>query len=254
MPGKRERRKQERMRRQRTDRGSARSSPRLTAGKLMDAAAERARQAAAPYLRRDGLSARLVELAEAARSLALRLMRQSPLAAQHECRAGCDFCCHTAVTVVAPEAFAIAGYLQDHLSPDQMRQVGERLEENAGLASSMARDVYIARLIPCALRTADGNCLAHPVRPIACAGFCSTSRAKCEAEFNRVLGRDPVPTDEFTMLAGLGVSNGLLDAFQRAGLDGHFYELHHALRRILDTPDPAAKWAAGQDLFQGCLR
>ena len=156
--------------------------------------------------------------------------------------------------MVAPEAFAIAGYLQDHLSPDQMRQVGEGLEENAGLASSMARDVYIARLIPCALRTADGHCRAHPVRPIACAGFLSTSRARCEDEFNRVPDREPLPTDRYAMLAGLSVSNGLTDACRDAGLDGNFYELHHALRRVMATPNAADRWARGENVFDGCLQ
>jgi hypothetical protein len=118
----------------------------------------------------------------------------------------------------------------------------------------MTRDEYIASLVRCALLTEDGNCRAHSVRPIPCAGFLSTSRAKCEAEFNRVPGREPVPTDGIAMLAGLAVSNGLMEACKRANLDGNFYELHHALRCVLDTLDAAQQWARGQDVFNGCLR
>jgi hypothetical protein len=221
---------------------------------LLEAATAKARENATAFLRRHDLSARVIQLADGTRELALRVMRQSPLEGRHECRPGCAFCCHTAVTVAAPEAFAIAAYLKEHLSPEELTEVRRRLNENAALASSMTRDEYIARLIPCGLMTTDGNCRAHPVRPIACAGFLSTSRAKCEAEFNRVPDREPVPTDRFAMLAGLAVSNGLMEACKRACLDGNFYELHHALRLVLDTPDAAQRWARREGVFDGALR
>ena len=101
--------------------------------------------------------------------------------------------------------------------------------------------------------TDDGNCRVHAVRPLACAGFLSTSRAKCEAEFKREPGRDPVPTDKFAAAAGMCVSIGLRDACAKADLDGTFYELHHALRRVMDTPDAAERWARGEAVFAGCL-
>lgn len=257
MSSKRDRKKRERVRRLKTVRKGAKRSNRLSGPELLQAAAEKARQRAGPYLRRGpppGGPARIVELADEMRELALRLMRQSPLHGKHQCRPGCAFCCHTAITVAGPETFAIAKYLKEHLAEEELRLLRRRLDENAELASSLTRDEYIARLIPCALMTADGNCRAHPVRPITCAGFCSTSRAKCEAEFNRVPDRAAVPTDRFTMLAGLGVSNGLMDACRQAGLDGNFYELHHVLRRVLDTPQAAEEWARGQKVFDGCLR
>jgi hypothetical protein len=214
----------------------------------------KARQVANDFLRLGDLAARVVQLADGTRELALRVMRRSPLEGKYECRPGCAFCCHTAVTVAAPEAFAIAAYLKEHLSPQELAEVRQRLDENAALASSMTRDEYVARLVPCALMTEDGNCRAHPARPIPCASFLSTSRAKCEAEFNRVPGRDPVPTDKFAMLAGLAVSNGLMEGCKRAKLDGNFYELHHALGRVLDTADAAERWARGDGVFDGCLR
>jgi Fe-S-cluster containining protein len=252
--GKRERKKLERIRRSKLVRKGARSSDRGSAEKLLEGAAEETRQAAERYLRRDDLPDRVVELADSTRQLALRVMQQSPLAGKHECEPGCAGCCHTAVTVAAPEMFAIVKYLEDHYSREELREVRQRMDRNAELASGMTRDEYIAKLIPCALLTDDGNCRAHPVRPIACAGFLSTSRAKCEAELNRVPNREPVPTDKFAMLAGLSVSNGLMDACQRANLDGNFYELHHALRRVMDTPDAAERWARGENVFEGCLR
>lgn len=225
-----------------------------TAGKgALESAAAAASQTAGEFLRRDDRATCVVELADGTRKLALRVMQQSPLHGRHACQPGCAFCCHTAVTVAPPEAFAIAAYLKEHCSEEVLGEIRRRLDENAEPAASMSRDEYIARLVPCALLTEDGNCRAHAVRPIACAGFLSTSRAGCEAEFNRVPGREPVPADRFAMLAGLTVSNGLMEACNQAGVDGRFYELHHALRRVLDTPDIAEKWARGEDVFAGCL-
>ncbi len=110
----------------------------------------------------------------------------------------------------------------------------------------------MAALVPCALLTDGNQCSAHAVRPLACAGFLSTSRSKCEAEFNRIPNRAPIPTDDFAMAAGVAASKGLLAACQAAEVDGQFYELHHALRIVLDTVDAAGRWARKKDIFQGC--
>ena len=251
---KREQKKRERARRTRSSKPLAKGSTRPAPRQLLEKATEQAGQTAKDYIQRDDLPTRTIALADETRKIALRVIRQSPLDGKHECKPGCAFCCHTSVTVAAVEAFAIAQYLQDHYSPDELDEVRRRMEENAALASSMTRDEYIAKLIPCALMTEDGHCRVHPVRPIACAGFLSTSRAKCEAEFKRTAKRDPVPTDKFAMLAGLAASNGLMEACKQANLDGDFYELHHALGRVMDDPEAGEKWANGKTVFDGCLR
>ena len=254
MSRKRDRKRRDKLRRATGTRSAARSAKRPSRQAVFETAAKKAEQTVASYLGRDDLAERVIELADATRGLALRVMQRSPIAGRHECIAGCACCCHTAVTIAPPEAFAIAKYLTERYSEQELQQVRGRMDENAALAARISREDYIARLIPCALLTEDGNCRAHPVRPMACAGFCSTSRRKCEAEFDRVVGREPVPVDKFTMSAGLAVSNGLLAACRNAGRDGNFYELHHALRRVLDTPDAARQWAAGRDVFNGCRR
>ncbi len=157
------------------------------------------------------------------------------------------------MTVAPPEALTINAYLSANYSKEELASVREALEANAALASELSRDDYIARNIPCALLTSSGQCRAHPVRPLACAGFLSTSRAGCEAEFKHLAGRDEVPTDKFAMLAALAISYGLKDACRQSDLDGEFYELHHALLRVQDTPDAGAGWSIGDPVFEGCL-
>jgi len=249
----RQRRKRERSRRRLTPpRKLAPAGPAPAHG-LLTAAADQARHAATPILQSAAATA-TEELARTTLGVALRLIQQSPLAGRHACRAGCAYCCHTAVTIAPPETFAIAAYLRAHCDEHDLQRVREDLERNAALAASMSREDYVAELIPCALLTADGNCRAHAVRPLACAGFLSTSRAACQAEFERVPGRAAVPVDAYAQCVGLGVSHGLKDACRQAGRDGEFYELHHALRRVLDAPDAAKRWSQGEDVFAGCLR
>jgi len=254
MSQRRKRKKREQARGSRARQRHGQKPDRLSERELLTSWADKARQVASGHLRRDDLAVNVLVLADEIRALALRGMERSPLSGRHECQPGCDPCCHTAVTVAAPEAFAIVQHLQTRVPPDALREVRDKMDRNATLASSMTREAYIAELIPCALRTEDGNCCAHPVRPIACAGFLSTSRAKCLDEFNRVPDRDPVPTDPYAMIVGLGVSHGLSDACKQAGLDGTFYELHHALRRVMDTRDPIDTWVQGDRLFEGCLQ
>ncbi len=252
---KRQQKKREQLRRVKASRTNPDEQPRPPRlNKMLQEAGREAEQIAAKLLKRSDRAELVEQIANSTRTLALKVIRSSPMDGKHACQAGCSFCCHTAVTVAPPEAFAIAAYLQDHCSSAERDKLRLRLDCNAELASSMPRNEYIASLIPCGLMTEDGNCMAHPVRPLACAGFLSTSRQKCEAEFKREPDRAAVPIDKFASAAGLCVAIGTQNACNGAGLDGTAIELHHALRRIMDTPDAAARWASGEEVFQDCLR
>ena len=219
-----------------------------------ESACAEVRRTASGLLQHDDRANRVIRLANAARDLALRVVQGSPDAGRHECRAGCAFCCHTAVTAAPPEVMTVFNHLREHCTAEELAEIRRRIETNAESASCMTCAEYTAASIRCALLTDDGNCRVHPVRPLACAGFLSTSRAACEAEFHRVSGRAEVPVDRYAMLVCLGASHGLRDACREGGLDGEFYELHHALRRIWDQPDAPKAWAAGQMLFASCPR
>lgn len=253
MTSKRDRKKQQQRRRVQSRASKTTLSDRVVVRKVLEKTAEQSRQRARDCIRRGDLPNRVGELADGARGLALQVIRQSPMDGKHACKAGCAFCCHTAVTVAPPEAFKIAQHLVDNYQEDEVERVRKRLTENAALASGMTRAEYIAKNIPCAMLTDDGNCRVHSVRPLACAGFLSSSKEKCEAEFKHIANREAVPTDKFAMLAGLGVSYGLKDACKEFGLDAEFYELHHAVQRALEAVNGVQRWADGEKVFDGCL-
>ena len=225
--------------------------PRATR-KILDAATERVQLIAGTILRREDRHDTATNIAQETRDVALRVIAQSPLRNQHACQAGCAFCCYTAVTVSPPEVFAIVDHLRRHSSTERLAEIRRKLDENAQKADAMPRSDYVAALVPCALLTEDNQCSVHAVRPLACAGFLSTSRSNCEAEFNRTANRAPIPTDDLAMATGVAASKGMLLACQAADVDGQFYELHHALRLVLDKPEAAEAWARKEDMFKGC--
>ncbi|MHC5110756.1 MAG: YkgJ family cysteine cluster protein [Planctomycetota bacterium] len=184
---------------------------------------------------------------------ALRVIQDSPQYGQFDCKAGCAFCCHTAITVATPEAVAVSDFVRRHFDDDATAKLRERLTSNADLAANVSRDEYIAKRVPCAMLSEDANCLVHPVRPLACAGFLSTSASRCEDTYVGKPGADPSPGDRHAMAAGLGTSFGLKQACRDSGRDGEFYELHHAVLRLLDAPDAGRRWLDGESVLQGCM-
>lgn len=249
--GKRDRKKQERQRRSTAVKNAA-SAARRQAGQVIAETTERVRRTVGEDLQRGDLAEHAAEISPKTLAIALKVIDDSPFRSRHACKEGCAFCCYTAVTVAPSEVFAIADHLRNRCSNDDLAEVRRRLEENAALAASLSRQDYIARLVRCALLDERNRCRVHPVRPLACAGFLSMSRPKCEAEFNRVPERAPIPTDKLAMAVGASASEGLLRACQASGHDGKFYELHHAVRLALDDPDLAKRWAAKEDVFAGC--
>jgi hypothetical protein len=51
-----------------------------------------------------------------------------------------------------------------------------------------------------------------------------------------------------------GAETGLAEALVSAGRDGNVYELNSALATALNTPNAAARWASGEEIFAGCKR
>lgn len=251
MAGKRDRKKNESARRSRALLAQRRNRPSTTKQLLEDTAKQAQATAGKVLSCPDGRIA-TAAVAGSVRELALKVIKTSPQHGRYECKAGCAFCCHTAITVAAPEALAIADHIRENLDESQRLRLDERLQTNAKLAAGMSRAQYIAQRIPCAMLTEEFTCSVHPVRPLACAGFLSTSVAKCEAAYRGEPGADPSPGDKYAMAVGLGASYGLKYACRDAKLDSDFYELHHALIRALDNSDAATRWAAGQHAFDGC--
>jgi hypothetical protein len=106
----------------------------------------------------------------------------------------------------------------------------------------------------CAFLDGDGLCSIYESRPLVCAGVFSLSQQACVDAYDaEQLDQQQVPLDQPAKLQTMGVSGGLQRALVEAGLDGNLYDLHSAAYRAVTTPNAAARYFAGEDIFAGCI-
>lgn len=150
------------------------------------------------------------------------------------------------VLVTPPEAIAIAEDIRRRLSRRGAERVRDRSAKSAEL---IAEDGADPESLPCALQGDDGVCRSYEVRPIGC-------RALPAAVIASTVGLDGLATEDGAPTweghaeeVSRGLTEGLSRGLEGAGLDGDRYELNAALVAALDTPDAAARWARGEDIF-----
>jgi hypothetical protein len=168
--------------------------------------------------------------------------------AQHTaCHEGCHWCCYLKVSVTAPEALALASFVEQSLPPAERERITARAAELAADPRIFSEYAKAEAKIPCALLTDAGACAAYGARPLACRGWNSTDADACR----RALDDDSVATPMNSNLArecavvGLGLRAAVMDA----GLSGEILELTSALDIALRTPHALARWLAGEAIF-----
>ena len=239
-------------------RGNFASAPhdwRADRERLVASGCEQQREAVEEELARLGKTALAVlTIAVSGHSIASSGIEGTMKMAKPACRPGCSFCCTIPVAVQAPEAFALAAFVRHTMNEDQGVDLVSRLRTHTRQTALFATaDEHTNSKVPCSLLTPQGRCSAYIARPIACRAHCSLSRERCaEAILSPEPAKATVPVNARAKLIGLGVSEGLSVGLKRAGLDAKTYELNSALLRALETPDGAARWIGGEDIFAGC--
>jgi Fe-S-cluster containining protein len=170
------------------------------------------------------------------------------------CAAGCSRCCHgLKIEASAPEAVAIAEYLRG-LTPEELADTCEQLAEEAEYARSLDADTRWREQVPCAfLEDATGQCVIYDVRPFTCRAHTSMSVEQCEAAAQDPERRTPidkhrVPASVFGM-----AKSAITIACAEAKLDARSFELTNAVAVALNEPDAAARWAAGEPVFDAAV-
>lgn len=153
------------------------------------------------------------------------------------CAPGCDYCCHLRVDVFAHEAAALLHYLRTRASPDEAAALERRIRSNAERVDALTVGQHRSAGIACAFLR-DGLCVAHEVRPSACATYHSLSRARCEHTFRHPqdigTARNARPALLELQVFGAAQIEATSAARKAAGLSGEQAELHQALRALLD--------------------
>jgi len=177
-------------------------------------------------------------------NLALRCQGEPAIA----CRRGCASCCTLRVVATAPEVFGMLRFLRAVVPPLQAR--GIDLIGRLRAADAATRDLDERRRValqqPCPF-LAQGVCVVHAVRSLACRGHASHDAAACQAAATGRLGA--VPHSAGHRLVRALVQNALQSALRDAGLAWQLHELNHALVLAWDAPGAEAAWLAGADVL-----
>lgn len=168
-----------------------------------------------------------------------------PQAPAFQCTKGCNYCCHSAVSVSAPEVFRLVRLIDATPSFDKAAALGRA---NARKASTM--EAVLAFKTPCPLLV-EGDCSVYAERPMGCRQFVSTNLAGCQTAFER--GGGNLPFVPAAANAGLILRSLLLGAAASLGLNAATYELSSALSIALAEPDAETRWLAGENVFANAL-
>ncbi len=114
--------------------------------------------------------------------------KKTPIA----CSPGCHFCCFLMVAVSELEAQGIAQYIFQTMGLGGAMLLLAATQARAAMVKDCPRDgeAYLEQELPCLLLR-EGQCSVYPVRPMACVGYHSLSRADCEAGHHKAV--DSIP-------------------------------------------------------------
>ncbi|WP_082532894.1 YkgJ family cysteine cluster protein [Pelomonas sp. Root1237] len=166
------------------------------------------------------------------------------------CKAGCSWCCYQLVPVSVPETLQIAAFLQDLPTAEADGiKVRLRMLDRATRGITPKQRVGVPK--PCAFLQ-DGRCAIYAVRPLACAEFTSYDLRVCKKGQRKGFKPDSVIHEKARMLVYYAVQRGLTEGLKTAAplADCSALELTAALVVALDSPDGAALWANGQEVFR----
>src|SRR5262245_51066447 len=158
------------------------------------------------------------------------------------CAEGCAWCCHKRVGVAVPEVIRIADYLRAALTPAQMHEVLERIEQTLEKRRQRALGPQ-----PCPL-LAEGRCVAYAVRPLTCRGFNSSDAGLCQSAIMENSGAVVPIYPPQLRLMNL-VLDGMRAGLTETGLKGELLELAGALGIALRSENVVEDWLQGKPLF-----
>ena len=117
-----------------------------------------------------------------ARAIAGYVSLAEELAGDREvaCRAGCPHCCVLTVTLLLPEAAAIAVHLTGSLNAEELADLTTRLDRQRRLVRWMEDGERVRRQHWCPFLDKHNRCAIHPVRPLACRGITSLDSRLCQ--------------------------------------------------------------------------
>ena len=159
------------------------------------------------------------------------------------CGRGCNYCCHTFVSVLAPEVFRVAAWLRVH-QVDCISDLIQATDATANLDLDQRHGAHF----PCPLLK-NGECSVYSVRPLVCRKAASPSVDACRVEFDGGAVGVQMPAVNISFTGDVNLA--MLVALRSTGLPDASYEFSAALAAALVDPNTERDWLSGRDLFAG---
>lgn len=163
------------------------------------------------------------------------------------CGPGCSACCTINVTVLLPEAIAIARYITVMGNGNWQSTLQPRIAETASWVRWMDDDERIRAGIPCPFLDERGWCIIHPVRPLTCRALSSTDKELCRRALASRSGdeEETIIVNIFQKFLLEETFRALSMALERASLDTSGRELCRSVTRCLQEPRLVEDFLAG---------
>ncbi|WP_298266621.1 YkgJ family cysteine cluster protein [Geobacter sp.] len=151
------------------------------------------------------------------------------------CGPGCAACCVVNVTVLFPEAVAIAEYLRTAIGAGERGALATAIEDTAGKVRWMDDGERIRRHIPCPFLDPGGRCRIHHVRPLTCRAVTSTDPGACRLALDAAAGdeEEPLLMNLFQKFLVDTAFRGVAEGLARLGLDDRGCELTQSVATLL---------------------
>ncbi len=176
------------------------------------------------------------------------------------CAAGCAWCCHQQVALEPVEAIAIARHVDTRFTAEERAAVKQRIDALAERTKGMNNLSWARLKTPCAFLI-DGKCSIYEVRPLRCRAVYSRDAEHCRWAMEspdeyfgyreRRLGTGPYPIEP-RHVADAALT-GFAVAERNFGLAWKTLTLMAAMKILLDQPDAAERYLAGEPVFAPAL-
>mgnify|MGYP003345877699 CR=1 FL=1 len=176
------------------------------------------------------------------------------------CAAGCSWCCHQQVALEPVEAIAIARHVETHFTAGERAAVKQRIDALAERTRGLGNLAWARLKTPCAFLI-DGKCSIYEVRPLRCRAVYSRDAEHCRwamespdeyfGHRERRLGSGPYPIEPRHIVDA--ALTGLAVAARDFGLSWKTLTFMAAMKILLDQPDAAQRYLAGEPVFATAL-
>jgi len=159
---------------------------------------------------------------------------------RNACGPGCGSCCVINVDILQPEAAAIAAFITTSLSPMQVEQLRQRIEDLHDKTQGLNHTERIISHQPCAFLDEQQACSIHAARPLLCRSVSSANADDCRLALEmQAQGRQhPVACRIAQREIYEAAFCGLAEGMEQQGMDSSSGRLTDLIRPYLTDAPP----------------